>query len=121
VGGELDGWILGGGRRDGIRGGEFMEMDLRVLEVGCVIETVFGLAEEGGGGGVENWDVVGGDEAGELEELVEMALHWKWYHYYHHFSLFGDASEVMAWIFSINIHDCCCGQQCVRVRSLKDR
>jgi len=113
VGGEFDGRILGGGRRDGIRGGELMEMDLRVLEVGCVIETVFGLAEEGGGGGVENWDVVGGDEAGELEELVEMALHWKWHHYYHHFSLFGDASEVMAWIFAMNVHDYRSEQQSV--------
>lgn len=84
-----------------------MEMDLGVLEVGFVIEPVFGLAEVGGGGGVVDGYVVGGgDEAGEVEELVEMALAWKWHNYYHHFSLFGNTTVViMACIFVMNIHE----------------
>ncbi|KAG5552492.1 hypothetical protein RHGRI_010543 [Rhododendron griersonianum] len=72
-------------------------MELGVLEVGFVIEPVFGLAEVSGCCGVVDGYVVrGGDEAGEVEELVEMAVAWKWHSNYHYFSLFGDTTVVMA-------------------------
>ncbi|KAF7145795.1 hypothetical protein RHSIM_Rhsim04G0104100 [Rhododendron simsii] len=73
------------------RGGEFVEADVGVLEVGLGVETEFDLAEVGGGGGEVDGDAVGGgDEAGEVEELVEMAMAWDHWHCYHfHLSLFG--------------------------------
>ncbi|KAG5552468.1 hypothetical protein RHGRI_010522 [Rhododendron griersonianum] len=74
-----------------MRGREFMEVDMGVLEVGLGIETEFGLAEVGGGGGVVDGDVVGGNEAGEAEELVEMAMHWEGHYYHFHLS-------TMAWV-----------------------
>ena len=49
-------------------------------------EAELGLAEVGGRGGVVDGDIVGGDEAGELEELVEVAVTWKWYYYRYHLS-----------------------------------
>ncbi|KAG5515556.1 hypothetical protein RHGRI_036562 [Rhododendron griersonianum] len=70
-----------------MRGGVFMEVDVGVLEVGLVIETEFGLAEVGGGGGgIVDGDVVGGSKAGEAEELVEMAMHWEGHYYHFHLS-----------------------------------
>ena len=46
-----------------------------------------GLAVVGGSTDIVNWDVVGGDEAGELEKLVEMALCREWHHHHHHLVL----------------------------------
>ncbi|KAG5552471.1 hypothetical protein RHGRI_010525 [Rhododendron griersonianum] len=56
-----------------------------------------------GGGGVVDGDVVGGNEAGEAEELVEMAMHWEWHYYHFHLIIFGadtkaTAKGAMAWI-----------------------
>lgn len=47
------------------------------------VETEAGLAAVGGGADEVNGDVVGGDEAGEVEQLVEMALSNKGYHHHH--------------------------------------
>ncbi|KAH7843021.1 hypothetical protein Vadar_011834 [Vaccinium darrowii] len=74
-----------GGGGEEIGGVEFVEVDLGIFEAGLGNETEFGLAEMGGGGGVVDGDVVGGrDEAGEVEELVEMAMAWEWHYYYFH-------------------------------------
>ncbi|KAH7842737.1 hypothetical protein Vadar_008597 [Vaccinium darrowii] len=89
-----------------MRGGEFMEVDMGILEVGLGVETEFGLAEVGGGGGEVDGDVVGGgDEAGEVEELVEMAMAWEWHYYNLDLSFFGAGIHALAWILDItNIH-----------------
>lgn len=43
--------------------------------------------EESVGGNKVNRDIAGGgDGGGELEELVYMALCWKWYHYQYHWN-----------------------------------
>ncbi|KAF5794595.1 hypothetical protein HanXRQr2_Chr08g0329831 [Helianthus annuus] len=44
------------------------------MDGGWEWDTGLGLAVVGGGGDDVDWDVVAGDEAGEVEELVEMAL-----------------------------------------------
>ncbi|KAI3760646.1 hypothetical protein L1987_51044 [Smallanthus sonchifolius] len=48
------------------------------------VETEAGLAGVGGGGDEVDRDVIGGDEAGEVEELVEMALCNEGHHHHHH-------------------------------------
>jgi len=74
-----------------------VEVDMGILEVGLGVETEFDLAEVGGGGGVVDGDVVGGgDEAGEVEELVEMAMAWEWHYYHVHLSFFGAGTHAMA-------------------------
>lgn len=61
-----------------------MEMDVGDGgEVVPAVDTEFGLFVVGGGADeVEGDGGVGREEAGEVEELVEVALGWKWYHYY---------------------------------------
>ncbi|KAJ0521252.1 hypothetical protein HanRHA438_Chr10g0446881 [Helianthus annuus] len=49
------------------------------------VETDADLAVVGGSGDEVDGDVVGGDEAREVEELVEMALCEERYHHHHHF------------------------------------
>ncbi|KAF7146470.1 hypothetical protein RHSIM_Rhsim04G0104900 [Rhododendron simsii] len=106
---EFGGGIWVRRRGEERRGGEFVEVDTGILEVGLGIETELDLAEVDGGGGVVDGDVVGGgDEAGELEELVEMAMAWEWHYYDFDWSFFGvGADHAMAsWILDIstNIH-----------------
>lgn len=56
------------------------ELSIReLMEVNMIVwvpamETEAGLAAVGGGAEEVDWDVVSGDKAGEVEELVEMAL-----------------------------------------------
>lgn len=52
------------------------------------MHAVFGLADVGGGAEVVNGDVVVEEEAGELEELVEVALGGERDHYNHHLGVF---------------------------------
>ena len=62
-----------------------MEANLSCGEAVGGGEAEPGLVEMGGGGSVVDGDGGGGgDEAGELEELVEVAVTWKWYDYRHH-------------------------------------
>jgi len=67
------------------RSWEFVEVEV-AGGGGGVMEARAGVAEVGGGGDDVDGDVVGGDEAGEVEELVEMAVSYEWHHYHHHFS-----------------------------------
>lgn len=68
---------------DGLnRIGEVVELD-NIIRVPAV-EAEAGLAVVGGGADEVDGDVVGGDEAGEVEELVEMALGDKGHHNNHH-------------------------------------
>lgn len=48
------------------------------------VEAELGLADVGGGADVVDGDVVGGDEAGEVEELVEVALRRQRHHHHRH-------------------------------------
>lgn len=57
-----------------MRGWEFMEVDVGGGMRVPTVHAKLGLAVVGGGGDVVDRYVVGGDEAGEVEELVEMAL-----------------------------------------------
>uniref|UniRef100_A0A251S330 Uncharacterized protein n=1 Tax=Helianthus annuus TaxID=4232 RepID=A0A251S330_HELAN len=43
------------------------------------------LTDAIGGADKVDGEVVGGDEVGEVVELGEVALSYKWDHYYHHF------------------------------------
>ncbi|KAH7843908.1 hypothetical protein Vadar_022208 [Vaccinium darrowii] len=99
------GGIRVGGRIEKVRVGEFVEVDVGILEEGLGAETEFGLAEVGGGGGEVDGEVVGGgDEAGEVEELVEMAVAWdKWHCYYFHWMFVGANTVAMACMILDNI------------------
>lgn len=73
---ELGGGVRVGRRVGESRGGEFVEVE---GGGGCGVPAVdaeLGLADVGGGADEVDGEVVGGDEAGEVEELVEMALSW---------------------------------------------
>ena len=61
-----------------------MEMD--VLDGTRVpsVDAPLGLAVLGGGTDEVDRDVVGGDETGEVKELVDVALSWKRNHHHHH-------------------------------------
>lgn len=48
------------------------------------MDSELGLAAVGGGAYVVDRYSVGGDEAGKVEELVEMALCWKRHHHYNY-------------------------------------
>lgn len=52
------------------------------------MDAGLGLASVTGGGDDVDWDVVGGDEAGEVEELVEMTLCRKRDDDHHYIGLF---------------------------------
>lgn len=100
-GGGGEGWLemrreFGGGdgggvwlRRKEVRCWEFMEVDLvgGRREV-VAVDAESSLANVGGEADVVDGDVVGGDEAGEVEELVEMALCRKRYHHHRDLWLF---------------------------------
>ena len=81
------------GRREKRRGRELVEFYFGLFKAVRVNEPELGLVDVGGGAGVVDGDVVGGDEAGEVEELVEMALAWKRHHDYHDLSLF-EAADI---------------------------
>lgn len=87
MGGEFNRGIRVGRRRGKERGGKVMEMDVSGGDGVPTVDTELRLAVVGGRGNVVDGDVVGGDEAGELEELVEMALCWKWHHHHHNLAL----------------------------------
>lgn len=63
---------------------EILEMDVGGGQWVPAVKALPHLAVVGGGGGVVDVDVVGGDEAAELEELVEVALCRYRHHDYHH-------------------------------------
>lgn len=77
----------------GRRGGE--RRDLEVVELDVVgdrgsiptVDSELGLAVVGGGAHKVDGDVLGGDEAGEVEELVEVALCWQGHHDHYNFGL----------------------------------
>ncbi|KAK4797793.1 hypothetical protein SAY86_030119 [Trapa natans] len=48
------------------------------------VEAELGLVEVGGGGDVVDGDVIGGDETGEMEELVEVTLGGERDHHHRH-------------------------------------
>ena len=87
---EADGGLVGGDEVSGesgvagergreIRCREVVEDNVRVIRV-CGAGLDLGVVE--GRADVVDLDVVGGDDVGELQELVEMALEWEWHHYY---------------------------------------
>ena len=79
--------------REKRRGRELVEVYFGLFKAIRVNEPELGVVDVGGRAGVVDGDVVGGDEAGEVEELVEMALAWKRHHDYHHLSLF-EAADI---------------------------
>ncbi|KAL6958879.1 hypothetical protein U1Q18_040226 [Sarracenia purpurea var. burkii] len=101
--GEFHGGIRVGRRREKIRGDEFMEVDFGSVEKVQVVEPEFSLVDVGGRGGVIDQDIVRGDEARELDELIEMALQWKRHHDCHHLILF-KAVWILAWMWIMGIH-----------------
>ena len=72
-----------------------MEVDFGSDKEFLLSEPEFCLVDVGGGAGIVNWDAVRRDEAGELEELVEVALAQKWHYDYHHLSFFESAWVVV--------------------------
>ena len=94
-------WVRGW--REKRRGRELVEVYFGLFKAIRVNEPELGLVDVGGGAGVVDGDVVGGDEAGEVEELVEMALEWKRHHEYHDLSLF-TAAQVLARMLVLDIH-----------------
>lgn len=60
-----------GRRRNGGSDGEVVEVDGGGVPA---LDPELGLATVGGGGDEVDRDVVGGDKAGKVEELVEVAL-----------------------------------------------
>lgn len=62
---------------------QFVELD-EIVWIPSV-ETEAGLAAVGGGAKEVDGNVVGGEEAGEVEKLVEMALCDEGHHNHHHF------------------------------------
>ena len=59
-----------------------VEVDIGEGEWVPSVEAEAGLADVGGGADVVDGEVVGREEAGEVEELIEMALCWERYQYY---------------------------------------
>ncbi len=70
-----------------MRGLEFVKSDIGSGERVPPMDANLGLVDVGGGGDEIDRQIVGGEEAGEVEKLVEMTLCWKWDHDQHHFSL----------------------------------
>ena len=89
--------------REKRRGRELVEVYFGLFKAVRVDEPELGLVDVGGGAGVVDGDVAGGDDAREVEELVEMALAWKRHHDYHDFSLF-IAAQVLARMLVLDIH-----------------
>lgn len=93
--GEFSGGVWVGRGSEKWRGWEFVEVDVGDREWVPALDARLGLAAVGGGADVVDRDVVGGDETGEVEELVEMALCWKWYHNNHHLGFFSVVGLVL--------------------------
>ena len=85
---ELNGGIRVWWRREKRRDGEFMEMDVGERKRVPPVDAELGLADVGGATHVEDGDVVGRDEAREVEELVEVALRRKRHHHHRDLGLF---------------------------------
>jgi len=68
------GGVIGGRRRSGGGDREFVEVDGGDGVGVPSLDPELGLAAVGGGADEVDRDVVGGDKAGEVEELVEVAL-----------------------------------------------
>lgn len=66
-----------------------MKVDVWVGQWIPAVDSSRRLAGVGGGADIVDGYVVGGDEAGEVEELVEMALSWKRHHDNHHLCFHG--------------------------------
>ncbi len=64
------------------------------------MEAEHGLAVVDGGGGVVDGDIVRQDKAGEVEELVQMALRWKRHHHHHHLRLL---LTIAALVFMVSV------------------
>lgn len=87
VGGKL-GFRRGvGWKRGNRRDHEVVEMEVGELRRIPTMDAELGLAVVGGGADVMDGDVAGGDEAGEVEELVEMPLCRQGYHDGHHLAV----------------------------------
>lgn len=64
---------------------------------GCTREAGLSLAEESVSGNKVNRDFVGSrDGGGELEELVDVALCWKWHHHQYHWNFV--SSDTIAFV-----------------------
>lgn len=72
---------VGRGRGEG-RCWELVEVEVGGGERVPTMDTGLDLAVVGGGADVVNGDVVGGDEAGDVEELDEVAVDGKRHQYY---------------------------------------
>lgn len=88
VGGEFGGCVGVGWRRFKIRGLDFVETDGGSGEWVPAVDSELGLVDVGGGADEVDGYTVGGDEAGEVEKLVEMPLCCKRDHNHSHFRLF---------------------------------
>lgn len=85
-------WSRGGVRRNGAgwrsedrRDVKVMEMDhVVIVGVDMALDLKLGLAVVGRGTGEMDGDAAGGDEVGEGDELIEMALQGHGYHDNHH-------------------------------------
>ena len=61
------------------------------------------LADMGGQANVVNGYVMGGNEAGEMEEWIEMALCWKRNHDHSHWSLLNTPSIMaLVWVLALD-------------------
>lgn len=84
VGRERDGSVWRRGNEG--RGWECMEVDVGGDVVGKLVETMVAgadLADVMSGADDVHGDVVGGDETGEVEELVQVTLCHERHHYYY--------------------------------------
>lgn len=78
-------WIgkRGRERRDRV----VVEMDIGKGSWVPAMDAKLGLAVVYGGANEMDWYFVGQEETGEMEELVEMALHWQWNKDHHNLGL----------------------------------
>lgn len=97
---ELDFGIWIGRRATKRRDLNIMEMDIRGGVRIPTVHALLGLTIVGGGADIADRDVIGEDEPGKLEELVEMALCWKGHHDYNNLCLFCYA---MTWLVLLSV------------------
>ena len=86
----------GVGRRRGNRGNvKVMKMEVGEFQWIPTVDAGLGLAVVDSGANIVNGDVASGDEAGEVEKLVEMALCCQWHHDGHDRGITGHGCDSM--------------------------